>query len=492
VNCHNFTDLAQLHAVGRSGGTAKYQRCGDVDPSDPTACHSVLDARPADFNAAASCGEGTGGCHADKNPTNHGYDSAKHAAVLGSGEVAMGLGATDINHAGWGWTTNVECSLCHYSDLGTQHGGQCPTCHSGANPVGSLGTWDKSCQQGDCHPAIHTGIAPDHNGVYTGEAASCDLCHTPTWPGEVDCNRCHDAPVPTPDTVAPTTVSDATSSYVGDTTIHLTATDNVGGRGVDSTYFILDGGSATLGTTINVTAPTSGSQAHTLQFYSVDKAGNVETTTPVPALSFSVVPAPDTTPPSGTMSVDNGAAYAISTTATVNSAVSDAESGMDQMRIDPGTGVFGMWTAYSADATVTLSPVDGVKTVRAEYRDNASNVATLTDTILLDTTPPSTTSNVGASYVGAVSITLTATDGPMGSGVASTRYRVDSGGEQIGTAISVAAPASGSVSHTIYFWSVDIATKTEAENSTTFSVAQTAYAMPTGRAQGRACHRPTA
>jgi hypothetical protein len=481
VNCHNVTDLAQLHAVGQSGGAAKYQKCGDADPNDPTACHSVLDARPADFNAAASCGEGTSGCHTDKNPTNHGYDPAKHAAVLGSGEIAMGLGIDDIDHVGWGWTTTVECSLCHYSDLGTQHAGQCSTCHSGANPVGSLGTWDKSCQQGDCHPSIHTGMQPDHNGVYTGHAASCDACHTgsPSWPGEVDCNRCHDAPVTIPDTVAPTTVSDATSSYIGDATIQLTATDNEGGRGVDRTYFILDGASATLGTTINVAAPASGSQEHTLQFYSVDRAGNVETTTPVPAFSFSVVPAPDTTPPSGTMLVNNGDAYAISITATVTSAVSDAKSGMDQMRVDPGTGTFGTWTAYSADATITLPAGDGVKTVRAEYRDNAGNVATLTDTILLDTTAPSTTSNAGGSYVGAVSITLTATDGPVGSGVASTHYRVDSGSEQTGTAISVTAPASGSVSHTIYFWSVDNATKTETEKSATFSVQAPDTVKPT-------------
>ena len=401
TGCHDFTDLAALHAVRQTGGAPKYQGCTDADPTDPSGCHSVLDARPSAVVPSASCGEGTGGCHAEKNSSNHGYDPAVHAATLGSGDVDMGLGADDIDHAP-SWTAYVECSLCHYADLGTQHGNSCQTCHAGANPVASLGTWDKSCQQGACHPSIHTGMTADHNGAYWNSSASCDSCHTsvPAFPGEVDCTRCHTPVETTPDLLAPTTSSDATSSYTGPATIHLTAVDNVGGKGVDRTYYILDGGAATQGVTVNVAAPGTGSQPHTLQYYSVDKAGNTETTRPVPAFAFTVAAAPDTTPPTGTMSVNNGAAYAIVTAASVNSTVTDAGSGVSQMSIDPGTGAFGSWIAYSASSAISLPTGDGIKTVRVRYQDNASNIATLTDTILLDTTPPTTTSNAVASYTG--------------------------------------------------------------------------------------------
>jgi hypothetical protein len=78
---------------------------------------------------------------------------------------------------------------------------------------------------------------------------------------------------PPADTIAPVTTSDALATYVGSATIHLTATDNAGGSGVAATYYILDGGAQTAGTLVNVSALGS----HTLKFWSVDVAGNVET-----------------------------------------------------------------------------------------------------------------------------------------------------------------------------------------------------------------------
>jgi P pilus assembly chaperone PapD len=82
------------------------------------------------------------------------------------------------------------------------------------------------------------------------------------------------APIVTPpaDTVAPVTTSDALSTYVSSAAIHLTATDNAGGSGVAATYYILDGGAQTTGTLVNISALGS----HTLKFWSVDVAGNVE------------------------------------------------------------------------------------------------------------------------------------------------------------------------------------------------------------------------
>ncbi len=108
-------------------------------------------------------------------------------------------------------------------------------------------------------------------------------------------------PAPTTtDTVAPVTTSDALATYTGTATIHLTATDNAGGSGVASTYFILDGGTQVSGTAVAVSA----AGAHTLTFWSVDAAGNVEVqksatfevTASTPATTGTPEPTPTPTP----------------------------------------------------------------------------------------------------------------------------------------------------------------------------------------------------
>lgn len=78
------------------------------------------------------------------------------------------------------------------------------------------------------------------------------------------------------DNTAPVTTCDALASYVGDATIHMSATDNVDGSGVAHTYSILDGAPQVEGTTIFVPAPASGTASHTVECWSVDAVGNIE------------------------------------------------------------------------------------------------------------------------------------------------------------------------------------------------------------------------
>ena len=99
------------------------------------------------------------------------------------------------------------------------------------------------------------------------------------------------------DTTAPTTTSDAAGLYYGSALIHLSATDDFGGSGVAVTRYRLDGALGSEGTTVAVSAL----GAHALEFWSVDMAGNVETTRSakftiraplaVPSLSNPVAPA---------------------------------------------------------------------------------------------------------------------------------------------------------------------------------------------------------
>ncbi|MHB8705315.1 MAG: OmpL47-type beta-barrel domain-containing protein, partial [Coriobacteriia bacterium] len=88
------------------------------------------------------------------------------------------------------------------------------------------------------------------------------------------------------DTTAPVTTSDAKTTYVSSATVKLTATD--AGSGVAATYYKLDGGAQTSGTTVSVTALGS----HTIEFWSVDVAGNAETHKTVSFTITAPAPAP--------------------------------------------------------------------------------------------------------------------------------------------------------------------------------------------------------
>ena len=79
-------------------------------------------------------------------------------------------------------------------------------------------------------------------------------------------------PVPVPDVTAPTTTSNVKATYAGSASILLTAIDNAGGSGVAHTYYILDGALQAAGLTVG----TSVVGSHTLSFWSVDVAGNIE------------------------------------------------------------------------------------------------------------------------------------------------------------------------------------------------------------------------
>ena len=94
------------------------------------------------------------------------------------------------------------------------------------------------------------------------------------------------APPPAPDTTAPTTVSNAVATYTASASIKLTATDS--NSGVAATYYRLDGGATQSGATVSVT--TTGT--HTLEFWSVDSAGNTETVDADNRAVFTVLPAP--------------------------------------------------------------------------------------------------------------------------------------------------------------------------------------------------------
>jgi hypothetical protein len=218
----------------------------------------------------------------------------------------------------------------------------------------------------------------------------------------------------TPPTTMPhATLGTGSSPYVpGNWTnqpvaVTLSAQDNDGGAGVNTTYYRLDGGTTvqyTPGSAITV----SGQGKHTLTYWSTDLAGNVEDNT---ALGNSIAINIDTTVPTISASATaNGAAY---TGAWTNTPVTISFSCADQQDL---SGI------KSCPSDVTVSTEGKNQKVSGTAYDLAGNSAgTDFSPINIDLTKPVVTysGNTGSYTVDqVVSITCAATD-PVANGAAS-------------------------------------------------------------------------
>ena len=408
-------------------------------------------------------------CHSHNNATSSFSASMPdHKATLGSADIVMFT--SDSTHDVTPLSISENCTLCHYESLVQQHNSNCSLCHSGANPPRNsfTGPWNKTCQQGSCHPSIHSAMGADHNRVYWNSSASCDLCHDTSggYPGPGDnCVRCHNPGLTAAavgDHQPPTTTSNAQGSYVGSAAIHLSATD--AGSGVSYTFYFNEyHGRFEIGNDVYYSAPTSGAKSHTLQFYSIDNAMNIE---PVKSVTFTVQAAvSDTTPPTTTSSFSPADGANLNSNQTVTLAATDNGSGVKATYYKVDSGAFIQGSSFTVSG-------DGLHSFSYYSVDNVNNTEPIhvSNTFRIDTAPPVTTNSAvnGSNYTGAQTFTLTATD--SGSGVAGTWFKLDSGAFTSGTSVAVAAPVSGSASHTISWYSIDAATNIEATKSVTFIV----------------------
>jgi len=272
---------------------------------------------------------------------------------------------------------------------------------------------------------------------------------------------------PRTDYTAPETISNLRSSYFGTATISLTASD-IGGDGVAYTAYKVDNSAWTTRTTnptvITVYPPASGSPvAHKISYWSIDMAGNQETT----ITKDFTVGAEDTTPP---VTTSNATAY-YKAPGTILLFASDAN----------GSGVNQTYFRFSNDPTATAGTMIGTggageHTLWFWSVDNVGHVEpTNTVTFIVDELAPTTTSNAARYYEGVAKIDLSAqdlSDGPgvKTSGIKQTFYTVDDGAQNTGTTIEIQPPASGSVVHHIDFWSEDRAGNSEQPTRAEFSV----------------------
>lgn len=112
-----------------------------------------------------------------------------------------------------------------------------------------------------------------------------------------------------------------------------------------------------------------------------DVAGNVSTT-------YSDTIILDTTAPTDTIQIDDGATYTAIPTVTLALEAHDA-NGVTNMRFSSDAVAFSAWLPYSTTHTWRLADGDGTRAAYVQYRDTAGNVSpSYFDTIILDTTPP--------------------------------------------------------------------------------------------------------
>ena len=207
--------------------------------------------------------------------------------------------------------------------------------------------------------------------------------------------------------------------------------------------------------------------------------------------------------PWGTTAIDGGAAATAGRIVSIDSSA----YGATQMRLRDQGGTWTAWQSFASYTYWTLPSGDGPKTVEVQYRNATQRSPVQSATILLDTTPPTTTDDAPGGWQNAtdvpVTVSLTADDG-SGSGVAETQYKVD-GAASWSSGDSVVLSTDGT--HTMKYRSVDNAGNVEETQYTTVNIDATApdvsllgvddawhagpvMALITATTRPRACRRP--
>jgi photosystem II stability/assembly factor-like uncharacterized protein len=177
----------------------------------------------------------------------------------------------------------------------------------------------------------------------------------------------------------------------------------------------------------------------------------------------------DTTPP---VTTDNAPTSWVDHAVTVTLTATDDSSGVatTEYKIDGASS----WTTYTAPFTISA---DGDHTVLYRSIDNENNAESqVTIHVKIDTAAPATTHNAPAGWKNtAQTVTLTPSD-VAGSGVVTTKYKIDAGSYVTGTSVAIAAPADHSNDgvHTITYYSQDEVGNEEATKTAVVRIDTTA------------------
>ncbi|MEK7353104.1 MAG: S8 family serine peptidase, partial [Chloroflexota bacterium] len=250
-----------------------------------------------------------------------------------------------------------------------------------------------------------------------------------------------------PDQSAPTTNISLSGTlgnngwYRSDVVVTLTAADNAGGSGLSVTKYSLDSGGSWLTYSSNFTISSAG--ATLVLARSWDNAGNDEGP---PAFKDVKI---DKTPPLPTTiylygTVGSNGWYVSNVNVELSGADNPGGSGIAgyQYSLDGGAN----WLPWSSQISVTT---EGVITLLARTQDNAGNYESppASRTFKIDKTAPVTAISLNGTlgsnnwYLSDVIITLSATDNT--SGVATTEYSLNGGGDWLGYSVPFTVSAEG-------------------------------------------------
>jgi YD repeat-containing protein len=132
-------------------------------------------------------------------------------------------------------------------------------------------------------------------------------------------------------------------------------------------YYTIDGSTPTIASPV-YSSPISINASTTLKYIGVDPAENQSA---VQTQSYII----DSAPPTGSISINAGAASTNSESVTLTLSATDDSGTVSQMRFSNDNATWSAWEPYGITKAWILSEGNGTKTVYAEFMDSANNVS---------------------------------------------------------------------------------------------------------------------
>ncbi len=180
----------------------------------------------------------------------------------------------------------------------------------------------------------------------------------------------------------------------------------------------------------------------------------------------------DDVPPTGSITINNGAQWTNSRTVTLNLSAGDTCAGVSQMRFNNDGSGWSNWFTFTTPYTWLLTSGSGDRTVQVQFRDGVGNSSVpVSDTITLDQNPPMVNNadfyiNNRYGWTNRLTVTLTIAAGDVGSGVSQVCFANVSTGCSAWQAFSGAQTSfthtltAGDGLKTVYAWVRDAAGNT--------------------------------
>ncbi len=194
-----------------------------------------------------------------------------------------------------------------------------------------------------------------------------------------------------------------------------------------------------------------------------DKVGNTA--------SYSDTITLDTSPPQGSIQINNGAAYTNTVAVDLALSATDA-SGISQMRFSTDSATWTAWETYNSLKSWDLQNGDGMKNVTVQFRDNLGiTSSSFSDSIILDTTSPTANAGQNQTATAGTSVAFNASASADANGIVS--YQWDFGDSATGTGATTSHTYSNAGTYT-----AKVTVQDPAGNTASATVTITVQASP--------------